>query len=87
MGILKKKLEAVKGFWADKLQEVPQSYQTTAQNSTGATPFSLTFGARVVIPIEQTVNTLDEDQNNSLLHLELDLLDEKKDKALLRSAE
>ena len=57
--------------------------------ATGETPFNLIFGAEAVIPIELGVPTLwvqlyDEMQNSVHLLLNLDLLEETRDKARLR---
>ena len=63
-----------------------------ARTSTGSTPFSYAFGTKAVIPVKQNVISarvehLDEEQNNSMLPLELDLLNERRDMALLRLTE
>ena len=49
---LKKRLDDVKGKWVEKVSYVLWIYQTTPQRSTGETPFSMTYGAKVVIPFE-----------------------------------
>ncbi|XP_075665938.1 uncharacterized protein LOC142635704 [Castanea sativa] len=49
---LKKRLEGAKGRWAEELPSVLWAYQTTPRRSMGETPFSLTYGAEVVIPTE-----------------------------------
>ena len=49
---LKKRLDSAKGNWAEELPNVLWAYRTTPCRSTRETLFSLTFGAKVVIPVE-----------------------------------
>ena len=49
---LKTKLEKHKGAWADQLLFELWSYRTTHITTTGETPYSLTFGMEVVVPVE-----------------------------------
>ena len=49
---LKKRLDGAKGRWVEELPNVLWAYQTTFGHSTGETPFSLTYGAESMIPIE-----------------------------------
>ena len=49
---LKKSLDSAKGNWAEELPNVLWAYRTTPCRSTRETLFSLTFGAKVVIPVE-----------------------------------
>ncbi|KAI9185257.1 hypothetical protein LWI28_005685 [Acer negundo] len=79
---LKKRLEAEKSEWAEKLPEILWSYRTTPRRSTGETPFSLVYGSEAIIPIETRLSTArsenpDNEQNNLELSFELDHLDEK----------
>ena len=55
---LKTKLENLKGRWADDLPEVLWAYRTTAQSTTGKTPFSLAYGYEAVVPIELGAGSL-----------------------------
>ena len=76
---LKKRLDDAKGKWVDELPHVLWIYRTTARMSTGETPFSMTYEAEVVIPIESGFLTLRIDQfniekNNRLLSDSLDVL-------------
>ncbi|KAK0592411.1 hypothetical protein LWI29_018735 [Acer saccharum] len=87
---LKKRLEAEKSQWAEKLPEILWSYRTTPRRSTGETPFSLVYGSEAVIPIETRLSTArsenpNEEQNNLELSFELDHLDERRDRAALRT--
>ena len=49
---LKKRLDSAKGNWAEELPNVLWAYRTTPCRSTRETLFSLTFRAKVVIPVE-----------------------------------
>ena len=49
---LKKRLDGAKGNWAEELPNVLWAYRTTPCRSTRETLFSLTFRAKVVIPVE-----------------------------------
>ena len=86
---LKRRLEAEKDEWVEKLPEVLWSYRTTPRRSTGETPFSLVYGSEAVIPIETRLATArsenpDENQNNIELAFELDHLDERRERAAVR---
>ncbi|XP_062088902.1 uncharacterized protein LOC133795468 [Humulus lupulus] len=88
---LKKRLEAAKGKWVKEFPAVLWSYRTTEKTSTGETPFSLTYGFKAVLPVERGLDTLrkstaNEETNSNQMAKELDLLDEKRDKANLRIA-
>jgi len=49
---LKKRLNDAKGKWREILPEVLWAYRRTSKSSTGATPFSLVYGAEALIPVE-----------------------------------
>ena len=49
---LKKRLDNAKGKWVEELPHVLWIYQTMPRRSTGETPFSMTYGAETVIPLE-----------------------------------
>ena len=49
---LKKRLDDAKGRWVDELPCVLWTYHTTPRRSTKETPFSMTYRAKAVIPIE-----------------------------------
>ena len=49
---LKKTLDDTKGKWMKELSHVFWTYRTTPRRSTGKTPFSMTYGAEAVIPLE-----------------------------------
>ena len=61
---LKKRLDDVKEKWVDELPHVLWTYHTVPRKSIGETPFSMTYGAEVVIPLESGFPTLRTNQFN-----------------------
>ena len=66
-------------------------FQNDAPSSTGETPFSLTYGVKVMIPLEVGLPTLrseeyDQEDNELILAKDLDLAQERKDLAMIRLA-
>lgn len=55
--ILKKKLTDKKGTWVEELFRVLWSYRTMVRMSIGETPFVLTYGSEVLVPIEVGMQT------------------------------
>ena len=55
---LKKRLDDAKGRWVKELLHVLWAYRMTPRRSTGETPFAMTYGAEVVIPLEANFPTL-----------------------------
>ena len=49
---LKRRLEKVKGAWAEEVPRIVWAYHTTPQSSTMETPFSLVYGSDAIIPVE-----------------------------------
>ena len=49
---LKKRLDDAKEKWVEELPHVFWTYRTTPRRSIGETPFSMTYGADAVIPLE-----------------------------------
>ena len=89
---LKKRLDGVKGRWAEELPNVLWAYRTTPKRSTGETPFSLTYGAEAVISAEVNlcsarVGGFNPARNNLMMAERLDLLDECREAATIRLAE
>ena len=52
MSGLKNRLDDAKGRWVEELPHVLWTYRTTPCRSTRETPFSMTYEAEVVIPLE-----------------------------------
>ncbi|GKV11424.1 hypothetical protein SLEP1_g22685 [Rubroshorea leprosula] len=87
---IKPRLEQHKAKWADELNNVLWTYRTTSRTATCETPYHLAFGTEAVIPIEIGVPSFrvthfDEGRNGQLLRENLDLLDEVKEEARLRT--
>ena len=81
---MKTKLENLKGKWVGYLPEVLWAYRTTHKSATQETPFALAFGTELVAPVEVGLKSLRieleaVEHNDEALHLNLDLLDEKRD--------
>ena len=82
MNGLKKRLNDAKGRWAEELPHVLWTYRTTPRKSTEETPFSMTYGAEAVIPLENGFPTMRSgafasDGNDDLLKKNLDLIGER----------
>lgn len=90
MKILKNIVNDVGCDWHIQLNPALWVYHTSIRTPTGATPFSLVFGSKAILPIEVEVPSIqvsmkwliyDEEYRISQLH-ELELLDECKQRAL-----
>ena len=91
MNRLKKRLDDAKGKWVDELPHVLLTYQTTPCKSMRETPFLITFGAEAVIPLETKFPTLRTnlfalDNNDHLLEKSLDLVEERRENAMVQLA-
>ena len=91
MNGLKKRLDDAKGRWAEEQPNILWAYRTTPKRSTGETPFSLTYGAEVVIPAEVNlcsarVNGFNPAQNELMMAERLDLPEEYREAAAIRLA-
>ena len=78
-------LDDAKGRWVEELPHVLWTYRTTCRRSTIETPFSMSYGTEVVIPIETGFPTLrtqsfNPNDNDKLLERSLDLIEETKEK-------
>ena len=85
---LKKRLDDAKGKWVEKLPHILWTYQTTHRRSTGETPFSMTYGAKTVIPLETgfpmlRTSAFTSDGNDELLKKSLDLIEERRENAMV----
>ncbi|XP_030970647.1 uncharacterized protein LOC115991031 [Quercus lobata] len=91
MNGLKKRLDDAKGRWVEELAHVLWTYRTTPRRSTGETPFSMTYRAEAVIPLEvnfptQRTTTFCPATNDKLLEKSLDLIDERREGAMVHLA-
>ena len=88
---LKKRLDDTKGKWIEELPHVFWTYRTTPRKSTGDTPFSMLYGAEAVIPLENgfpmmRTSTFTSDGNDELLKKSLDLVEERRENAMVQLA-
>ncbi|GJS20433.1 reverse transcriptase domain-containing protein [Tanacetum coccineum] len=77
--------------WIEELPHVLWAHRTMIKSSHGDTPFSLTYGTKAVIPVEIGMPTyrtavVKVVQNNKELRLNLDLLEERRERAAIREA-
>ena len=75
----------------EELPHVLWTYRTTPRRSTGETPFSMTYGAKAIIPLETGFLTLKTSlfcpsNNDGLLEKSLDLIEERREKAMVQLA-
>ncbi|XP_070004740.1 uncharacterized protein [Nicotiana sylvestris] len=87
----KGKTGGIKGQLADVLLGVLWAYRTTAKTTTGEMPFSLVYGAEALIPVEigepsMRYNQATEAWNEEEMRVNLDLLEEMRETALIRMA-
>ena len=91
MSGLKKRLDDAKGRWVEELPHVLWAYQTTPHKSTGETPFSMSYGVEAAILIETGFPTLrtqsfNPSNNDELLERSLDLIEERRESAMVQLA-
>nr|GFC96919.1 reverse transcriptase domain-containing protein [Tanacetum cinerariifolium] len=77
--------------WVEKLPHVLWAHRTMIKSSHGDTPFSLTYGTKAVIPTEIEMPTyctaaVDMVNNDKELSLNLDLLEERRERAAICEA-
>ena len=75
----------------EELPHILWTYRTTPRRSTGKTPFSMTYGAEVVIPFETGFPTLrtssfTPSNNDGLLEKSLDFIEEQRENAMVQLA-
>ena len=88
MNGLKKRLDDAKGKWVKELSHVLWTYRTTPRKSTGEAPFSMTYGAEAIIPLETgfpmlRTNSFNLSDNNGLLEKSLDFIEEIRESAIV----
>jgi len=86
---LKKRLDDAKEKWVEELPHVLWMYRTTLRKSTGETPFLMTYGVKAIIPLETGFSTLKissfcPSSNDRLLEKSLDLIKERRKKAMVQ---
>jgi hypothetical protein len=87
--LIKSRLEGAKGLCSEELPSILWAYRTTVRIPTGETPFRMTYGSEVVVPVKIGLTTLrtstyDDQQNEEQIHLNLDLIDEVREMAETR---
>ena len=90
-GGLKKRLDDAKGKWVEELPHVLWTYRTTLRRSTREAPFSMTYSAETVIPLETRFPTLrtssfTPSNNDELLRKSLDLIKERRENTMVQLA-
>ena len=75
----------------EELSHVLWMYRTTPRRSIGETPFSMTYGAEAVIPLETGFPMLRKSSftpssNDGLLEKSLDLIEERRENAVAQLA-
>ena len=80
---LKIKTEERKGNWPKELQMVLWSYNTTPRSTTGELTFTLTYGCKVMVPVEIGAGSFRRDNynfegNEVKQRLYLDLVEETR---------
>ena len=91
MSELKKRLDDTKGKLVEELSHVLWTYQTIPRRLIGKTPFSMTYGADAVIPLETGFLTLrmssfTSSSNDGLLEKSLDLIEERRENVIVQLA-
>ena len=91
LDIIKKRLEDAKRRWVEKLPSVMWTHRTTKRRSTEKTSYALAYGVEAVIPLEiglLTIRTTNFDikTNEDSLQKDLDLLEERRDTAVIHLA-
>ena len=88
---LKKRLNDAKGKWVEELPYVLWTYRTTLHRSTGEIPFSMTYEAEAIIPLEtgfptSRTSSFNLNDNDEQLTKSLDLIEEKRENAMVQLA-
>ena len=91
MNGLKKRLDDTKGKWVEELSHVLWTYRTMPRKSIRETPFSMTYWAEAIIPLETRFPTLrmssfTPNNNDELLEKSLDLIEERRENAMVQLA-
>ncbi|XP_042460613.1 uncharacterized protein LOC122044144 [Zingiber officinale] len=85
---LRARLDHAGGSWVDELLSVLWAHRTTPREAIGVTPFHLVYGSEAVVSVEVGVEfdrvQLYDDENIEQRLMELNLVDEARDKAVIR---
>ncbi|XP_017216818.2 uncharacterized protein LOC108194379 [Daucus carota subsp. sativus] len=89
---IKKRLLDAPSNWVDELPNVLWGYRTTPRTATGETPFRLAYGTEAVLPLEISMGSLrienfNQQGNEEGLRLNIDLVEEVRDRAQLKVAQ
>ncbi|GKA07730.1 reverse transcriptase domain-containing protein [Tanacetum coccineum] len=84
MEVIKSRLGRDRAGWVDELPNVLWAHRTSLKTSNVETPFSLTYESEAVIPAEigmpiHRTMMVREDKNEDELHLNMDLLQERRE--------
>ena len=79
------------GRWVEELLHVLWAYRTTPRRSIGETPFSMSYGAEAIILIETgfsilRIQSFNPNDNDELLERSLDLIEERRESAMVQLA-
>ncbi|GJT94149.1 reverse transcriptase domain-containing protein [Tanacetum coccineum] len=88
---IKARLDERSKNWMEELPHVLWAHSTMIKSSNGDTSFSLTYGTEAVIPAKigmPILRTMEVDlvQNNEALEINLDLLEERRERAVIQEA-
>ena len=80
-----------RGKWVEELPHVLLTYRITPRRSTEETPFSITYEAKAVIPLETRFPTLRTSSftpsyNDEMLEKSLNLIEERRENAMVQLA-
>ena len=88
---IKKRLDNAKGKWVEELPHVLWMYRTMPRRSTGETPFSMTYGAKAIIPLKtgfptSKTSSFSLNSNDNMLERGLNLIEERRKNAMVQLA-
>ena len=83
--LIKTRLKGANGLWPEELPSILWAYRTMARIPTGETPFRMMYGTKAVVPVELGLTTFrtstyDDQQNERQICLNLDLIDEVRER-------
>ncbi|XP_073066043.1 uncharacterized protein [Primulina eburnea] len=85
---LKTQLQGKRKDWVEELPSILWAYRTTPRARTQETPFSLVYGSEAVLQVEigQTSSRVESypESNEQNRAMELDLVEERRDRAMIR---